>query len=168
MPAVPQQLPSPGQEQPLSTNRVVSGIAKGGTEGTWLYPSEQMFYNSLKRKGKGGDVKVRRTARFCMPREHTRLHIFFLRCTLCVFQSQGIFFTSARPVFWCQEDDVNAMVAIHNNMNERTWRDILVWEGMHCQECSDPRLLRFTGRPDDLSPKARLRMLLGQSAPFDR
>ncbi len=58
MPAVPQQLPSPGQQQPLSTNRVVSGIAKGGTESTWLYPSEQMFYNSLKRKGKGDDVKV--------------------------------------------------------------------------------------------------------------
>lgn len=67
-----------------------------------------------------------------------------------------------------QEEDVSVMVAIHNNMNERTWKDILIWEGMHCQECKDPRLLRFTGRPDELSPKARLRMLLGQSAPFDR
>jgi len=123
MPAQAQQLPSAGQEKALPTTRVVSGIAKGGTDDTWVYPSEQMFYNSLKRKGKGADVK---------------------------------------------EDDVSMMVAIHNNMNERTWRDLLVWERMHSHECGDPRLLRFTGRPDELSPKARLRMLTGQSEPFDR
>ena len=45
MPATAQQLPSPGQDKPLSTNRVVSGIAKGGTDSTWVYPSPQMFYN---------------------------------------------------------------------------------------------------------------------------
>ncbi len=77
-------------------------------------------------------------------------------------------FTYSKRDVAAQEEDVSVMVAIHNNMNERTWKDILVWEGMHCKECSDPRLLRFTGRPDDLSPKAQLRMLFGQTAPFDR
>ena len=123
MPATAQQLPTPGQEKPLSTDRVVSGIAKGGTDSTWVYPSPQMFYNSLMRKGKGADVKA---------------------------------------------DDVHAMVAIHNNMNEKTWKEVLFWEKFHCKECDDPRLLRFEGRPDDLSPLARVRMLMGRPAPFDR
>ena len=123
MPATAQQLPSPGQDKPLPKDRVVSGIPKGGTDSSWLYPSPQMFYNSLVRKGKGQEVKA---------------------------------------------DDVNAMVAIHNNMNEKTWKEVLFWEKFHCNECDDPRLLRFEGRPDDLSPLARVRMLMGRSAPFDR
>ena len=40
-----------GQEAPLSTDRAVSGIARGGVDSTWVYPSEQMFYNAMKRKG---------------------------------------------------------------------------------------------------------------------
>ncbi|KAJ1487503.1 cytochrome c/c1 heme lyase-domain-containing protein [Baffinella frigidus] len=123
MPSTAQQLPVPGQAAPMQTNRVVSGIARGGTEDSWVYPSEQMFYNSLVRKGKGQDVKI---------------------------------------------NDVSMMVAIHNNMNEKTWRQLLVWEKMHCATCDDPRLLRFTGRPDDLSPKARIQMLMGAPEPFDR
>ena len=79
MPTTAQQLPVPGQAAPMQTNRVVSGIAKGGTEGSWVYPSEQMFYNSLVRKGKGQDVQI---------------------------------------------DDVPMMISIHNNMNEKTWRQV--------------------------------------------
>lgn len=79
MPSTAQQLPVPGQAAPMQTNRVVSGIARGGTEDSWVYPSEQMFYNSLVRKGKGQDVKI---------------------------------------------NDVSMMVAIHNNMNEKTWRQV--------------------------------------------
>jgi cytochrome c heme-lyase len=53
MPAAPQQSPAPGQEKPLSTQRVRSSIPKGGTaDENWLYPSPQMFYNALARKGK--------------------------------------------------------------------------------------------------------------------
>lgn len=39
MPASANQMPAPGQTEALPTNRVVSGIAKGGTNGTWVYPS---------------------------------------------------------------------------------------------------------------------------------
>ena len=45
MPLEPNQQPSPGQRQLISTQRVQSNIPKGGTDGTWLYPSPQMFYN---------------------------------------------------------------------------------------------------------------------------
>lgn len=50
MPA-PNQLPSPGQPFPLSTSRVKSGIPKAGSEDNWVYPSEQMFWNAMLRKG---------------------------------------------------------------------------------------------------------------------
>ena len=83
MPVEPNTLPSPRQAKPLSNERVRSSIPKGGTDETWTYPSPQMFYNALSRKGKGDDV---------------------------------------------DEDDVDIVVAIHNNMNERTWRQILAWE----------------------------------------
>ena len=33
------------QLQPLSTERKQSSIPKGGTAGSWIYPSPQMFYN---------------------------------------------------------------------------------------------------------------------------
>ena len=49
----PNQRPSPGQPFPLSTNRQTSSIPKGGVEGEekWQYPSEQMFWNAMLRKG---------------------------------------------------------------------------------------------------------------------
>jgi len=47
----PNQQPSTDQPFELSTNRQSSSIPKDGTEGTWLYPSEQMFWNAMIRKG---------------------------------------------------------------------------------------------------------------------
>lgn len=85
MPAANQN-PSPGQQAPLSTQRVQSTIPKGGADSTWLYPSPQMFWNSLVRKGK----------------------------------AEGV-----------HETDVDMVVAIHNEMNERTWRQLLSWEDRH-------------------------------------
>jgi hypothetical protein len=55
MPAGSQE-PWPGQTQPLPTERVASTIPKTDSGETWSYPSPQMFYNALKRKGKGDDV----------------------------------------------------------------------------------------------------------------
>jgi len=48
----PNQQPSPGQPFLLSTDREKSTIPKANVEGeTWLYPSEQMFWNAMLRKG---------------------------------------------------------------------------------------------------------------------
>jgi len=47
----PNQKPSPDQPFGLSTLRQSSSIPKDGTTGTWLYPSEQMFWNAMIRKG---------------------------------------------------------------------------------------------------------------------
>jgi len=85
MPAANQQ-PAPGQVVPLPTERQRSSIPKAGTEQNWEYPSEQMFYNALVRKGKLGDAN---------------------------------------------ENDMRAVVAIHNHTNERAWRELMRWEERH-------------------------------------
>lgn len=92
MPSNPNQQPAPGQQVPLSTERVQSYIPKGGTEQeTWTYPSPQMFWNALVRKGKSAGAK---------------------------------------------EEDMEVVVAIHNNMNENTWRAVQAWEALHANSSS--------------------------------
>ena len=126
MPTTARQHMAPGQRNVIPTERQKSTIPKSGTGGaTWVYPSPQMFYNSLVRKGKADD---------------------------------------------CTEDDMASVVSVHNSMNEDTWRRVLTWERLHKDECRNPMLLRFRGRPDDLSPLACARWLLsgGKDKPFDR
>lgn len=124
MPYNPNQMPRPGQEKPLSTDRVRSTIPKGGLETeTWTYPSPQMFYNALSRKGKADDVSL---------------------------------------------EDVETIVAIHNNMNERAWIAVMEWEALYAATCTTPKLSRFLGKPHDLSPKAQFYSTFGAEKPFDR
>ena len=47
-------------------------------------------------------------------------------------------------------------------------RQVARWESLHAGECGGPALLRFRGRPDELSPLARLRGWAGGPLPFDR
>ena len=49
MPA-PNQRPSPDQPFSLNTNREMSKIPKSNGD-CWEYPSEQMFWNAMLRKG---------------------------------------------------------------------------------------------------------------------
>ena len=47
----PNQQPAPGQQIPLSTDRETSNIPTGDEDGKkWIYPSEQMFFNAMRRK----------------------------------------------------------------------------------------------------------------------
>ncbi|GAB6022174.1 hypothetical protein CHUAL_006311 [Chamberlinius hualienensis] len=45
------QEPSEGQPFPLSIERQVSTIPKAGTDEYWAYPSQQMFWNAMLKKG---------------------------------------------------------------------------------------------------------------------
>lgn len=47
----PNQRPAPDQPFPLPTDRITSSIPKAGTEENWVYPSQQMFWNAMLRKG---------------------------------------------------------------------------------------------------------------------
>ena len=137
MPSTANQQPAPGQTQPLSTERVSSSIPKAGADGadaTWSYPSPQMFWNALVRKGKAAGST---------------------------------------------EADMDTVIAIHNNMNELTWMQVLAWEALHPPppgsararlppDAAEPKLLNFIGRPHELSARARMRQALGAAKPFDR
>ena len=48
-------------------------------------------------------------------------------------------------------------------MNELTWRQVLLWERTHGDKA---RLVRFVGRPDELTPRARVRSLFGGACLF--
>jgi cytochrome c heme-lyase len=66
------------------------------------------------------------------------------------------------------EQDIESVVALHNNMNEKTWRKVLEWEQVLSGD-EPPKLLKFMGRPTDLSPKAMAKhYLLGHPLPYDR
>lgn len=75
------------------------------------------------------------------------------------------------------EDAVESMVAVHNFLNEGVWNEVLEWEKPYAERAGvPPRLLRFTGRPSELSPRARLIQWAGRvwpakfgvPPPFDR
>ena len=75
------------------------------------------------------------------------------------------------------EDAVESMVDVHNFLNEGAWQQILEWEHKYTQGTRvEPRLLKFTGRPHDLSPRAQMYLWLGKvfpqtfntQPPFDR
>ncbi|XP_060629937.2 holocytochrome c-type synthase [Anolis sagrei] len=56
----PNQVPSPDQPFPLSTVREESSIPRAASEQKWVYPSEQMFWNAMLKKGwrwKKDDIK---------------------------------------------------------------------------------------------------------------
>ncbi|EGV64373.1 holocytochrome c synthase [Yamadazyma tenuis] len=75
------------------------------------------------------------------------------------------------------ETAVESMVEIHNFLNEGAWQQILEWEDIHTKQTKiEPRLLKFTGRPHDLSPRASTYLWLSKffpntfnsNPPFDR
>ena len=68
------------------------------------------------------------------------------------------------------EADMPVVVRIHNEMNERTWRQLLGWEAAHAAEHlpGEPSLRRFMGKPHELTLKARVKAAAGYGLPFDR
>lgn len=159
MPSNISNTPSPQQDYALPLDRETSTIPKGDGSGNWEYPSPQQMYNAMLRKG-----------------------------------------YDDTPV-----DAVESMVAVHNFLNEGAWAEILEWErrfgrgimrgiaesqrgeagSVHSatsdtdwqdKEVPAPQLVRFMGRPGDLTPKARILQAAGwafpsrfaQEPPFDR
>lgn len=67
-----------------------------------------------------------------------------------------------------QEEDVPAMVQIHNAVNERAWQEILQWEkSTGAEKCGGVKLVKFRGDSQILTPKARFLSFLGYARPFD-
>jgi cytochrome c heme-lyase len=152
---------APNQTVDLPVEREVSSIPRSDMNENWEYPSPQQMYNAMLRKG----------------------------------------YTDT------PQDAVEAMVAVHNFLNEGAWEEIVRWERIFSKGLADgwekcrrgeenivmdelkeqmsrapkqdvppPRLIRFQGRPQDLTPKARILQALGwvypakfeSNPPFDR
>jgi cytochrome c heme-lyase len=137
---------APNQSVALPTDREPSTIPKGSGDGNWEYPSPQQMYNALLRKG----------------------------------------FTDTDATA------VESMVSVHNFLNEGAWAEIVEWErrfggglrrgwdmcrrgeqgsmagvnheaGANEDEVAQPKLLRFMGRPKEMTPKAALIQLMGKA-----
>ncbi|GJJ75355.1 cytochrome c heme-lyase [Entomortierella parvispora] len=153
MPATPDQFRIASQRRELNTEREVSSIPKAAnaadpygenkaaaaaaapssssgahapdpdsdSDKVWIYPSEQMFFNAMKRKNWN-------------PRE----------------------------------EDMKFVVPIHNMVNEMAWKHILKWENQMENTCGGPKLVKFEGKPKEITPKARFRSWMGYTLPFDR
>ena len=123
------QTPHLDQQIVLGTERQVSSIPRGeetvhhqyssSDDTRWVYPSEQQFYNAMRKKG------------------------------------------------WSNvpEESIPTVLQIHNHINERTWREIQGWEGS-----KNLKMVRFEGRPNDLTPKAFVNSYMRRlyDPPFDR
>lgn len=75
------------------------------------------------------------------------------------------------------EDAVESMVFVHNFLNEGCWQEVLDWEKPYTEQTHvAPKLLKFMGKPDQLSPRAKWYQTLGKifpsrfstDLPFDR
>lgn len=123
----------------LPTEREPSTIPKGDGEGNWEYPSPQQMYNALLRKG----------------------------------------YTDTDATA------VESMVSVHNFLNEGAWAEIVEWErrfgrglkkgwemckrgeennmidAVRDQDASQPKLMRFMGRPKEMTPKAAMIQVMG-------
>jgi cytochrome c heme-lyase len=80
-----------------------------------------------------------------------------------VYPSEAQFFAAmARKNHNPQASDMKTIVPIHNAVNERAWSEVLKWEaGRGGAKCGGVKLVNFKGRPNDMSPKARLMTFLG-------
>lgn len=84
-----------------------------------------------------------------------------------VYPSQAQFYSAMeRKNHNPHATDMKVIVPIHNAVNERAWAEVMKWEaGQGGDKCGGVKLVSFKGRPKDLTPKARWKVLLGYVAP---
>ena len=110
-----------------------------------------------------------------LPTERSASTIPRSEASTWLYPSPRMFYNALhRKGFDTAPEDIHSMLQVHNFLNEQVWKEILQWEeaGGHAEEariCGELRLKRFMGRPQELSPKARLcGWLFGTPKPFDR
>lgn len=154
MPYNPNQLPSYDQTIPLSTHRVASSIPKGGGGGGGGSSPD------------GTEDRPNAVTTWLYPSPQMFYNALQRKNKLIDDSDVNA------PGQQLQPQDIESVVAIHNNMNEKTWYKILQWESIvHHQPIDEiePKLLKFQGRPMDLSPKAAIKYyLFGHPLPYDR
>ncbi|KAI3402731.2 CYT2 [Candida oxycetoniae] len=91
-----------------------------------------------------------------------------------IYPSQKQFFEAMQRKNWNPESqDMKVIVPIHNLVNERAWKHIMMWESPNCdkamKECGGITLTSFKGDSKRLTPRAWFKSkIAGQEPPFDR
>lgn len=80
-----------------------------------------------------------------------------------VYPSQAQFYAAMeRKNHNPQAPDMKVIVPIHNAVNERAWAEVMKWEaGQGGDKCGGVKLVSFKGRPNERTPRARWKTLLG-------
>ena len=80
-----------------------------------------------------------------------------------VYPSQAQFYAAMeRKNHSPQAPDMKVIVPIHNAVNERAWAEVMKWEsGEGGEKCGGLKLVSFKGRPNERTPRARWKTLLG-------
>lgn len=139
----PQARIYPAQSIPLNTHRVISSIPRSDS--------------LLKEEGK--DV----------PKHQGDVQDQSEGGNYWMYPSEQQFYNAMTRKGWKPNaEEMEVVVAIHNAVNERGWYEVKRWE-KNLHDVDEPRLIRFVGRPNDMSPKAWLNSnIFGYKPPFDR
>jgi cytochrome c heme-lyase len=133
------QTPLPDQTWPLRTDRQVSSIPRG-------------------------DVPLGATG----PHHQPTAVATTTQTPRWVYPSEQQLYNAMRRKGWqnIPEDSISAVLHIHNNINEGTWKKVQDWEGSE----ATLKLAKFQGRPGTFTPKAFLltQVLRLYDPPFDR
>lgn len=142
---------APGQVVDLPVEREVSSIPRGDSStGNWEYPSPQQMYNALLRKGYTDTPQD-------AVQSMVAVHNFLNEGAWSEIVSWERIFRHGLRHGWelCRRGEENLAVELmrrSDNAND---------DGNNDQ----PRLVRFQGRPSELTPKAQLFQLLGRIYP---
>uniref|UniRef100_A0A7R9WWQ5 Holocytochrome c-type synthase n=1 Tax=Craspedostauros australis TaxID=1486917 RepID=A0A7R9WWQ5_9STRA len=147
------QTPHPDQQLPLATHRSVSSIPRGAI-------AEAVGNVNVDN---GSSDATASTANSKGPHHQPKDGAI----PNWVYPSEQQVFNAMKRKGWegVEESSIPSFLQIHNSVNERSWNQLRRWE----KHPESVRLVRFEGRPKDITPKAWLLSTLGlRSAPFDR
>lgn len=159
------QMPQPNQMIPLNVDRQVSSIPRG-----------------ISDNNNNSTVPAHQHVSMTTPTIHEQ-ESTDSETTKWVYPSEQQMYNAMLKKGWANVpiDSIPIVLQIHNSINERTWNKILDWEGCNTQNTNDNNnnnssttselnLVRFIGRPNDISPKAYMYSYIFQlyDPPFDR
>ncbi len=158
------------QTQALPLSRETSSIPRGDTESNWEYPSPQQMYNAMLRKGYT-DTPVDAVESMVAVHNFLNEGAWSEICEWEQLFSRGL--SSAWDI--CKHGE-QGIATERARRDFHTARREALGLSPPPEQASEPKLLRFQGRPNTPTPKARILSLLGQyfpdsfgsEPPFDR
>lgn len=154
MPSTPDQFRIASQRRDLATEREVSSIPKAANS-----PDP---YGDSKNKAAGAASSGSGSGAHAPDPDSDQGEVW-------IYPSEQMFFNAMKRKNWNpREEDMKFVVPIHNMVNEMAWKHILRWEKQMENTCGGPKLVKFEGKPKEITPKARIRSWMGYTLPFDR